>query len=117
MRTVEQIKKVAWDNPNQVPDNTWTMPEALLWYQMWRIYRLFRDGNSRESLEIQTSASAMAFESNKEIVESYKRVLRLHAKMYQDIEVAVDAYRLNPTIENADKALDIIYGTVTKDRN
>lgn len=114
MKTVEEITVAAFDY-NVIPDSDLPIEEQLLWYMLRDLYQRFRTGAiTKETGEAEKNRAMMMYKSNVAIRESWQRMAKRQGDLFLNIELAVDNYRLNRTLENADKCLEVIYGQTMK---
>lgn len=93
------------------PEEPMNMPEMLLYREIECISLKYKYGIITKDVATNLKTKAQA---------DYKHNLTAHqngidcahriADIYKRIELATSAYRLNRTIENADKILEVIYG-------
>ena len=106
--TADQISQLA--ARQEMPPDGMTYVDWLLWYMLRDIYRDFKAGRldaekgaerKQHSLSIWEKESFRARQLN-ELADSA-------GKMWNRIEMAANAYRLNRSLQNADKLIEAIY--------
>lgn len=115
--TADQISQLA--AKQEMPQDGMTYVDWLLWYMLRDIYRDFKAGRldaekgaerKQHSLSIWEKESFRARQLN-ELADSA-------GKMWKRIEMAANAYRLNRSLQNADKLIDAIYNVpINSDQN
>ena len=108
--TLEEIQIAAYDF-KRIPDISLPAYDCLLWYMLRDIYDRYRNHIiTQEEGEAEKQKALRKYYDSKSNFDTAAQILRNHANMWRNIESTADAYRLNPTIENADAFLTAVYG-------
>lgn len=108
--TLEEIQIAAYDF-QRIPDSSLPAHDCLLWYMLRDIYDRYRNHViTHEEGEAEKKQAIRKYHENKSDYDTAAQILRNHAEMWKNIESTADAYRLHPSIENADAFLAAVYG-------
>lgn len=93
-----------------IPDEPMNMPEMLLYKEIENISLKYKFGMITKDAATSLKTKALADYTGNSVdynngIDCANRI----ADLYKRIELATSAYRLNKTIENADKILEVIY--------
>lgn len=93
------------------PDEPMNMPEMLLYREIECISLKYKYGIITKDAATDLKTKALADYAGNSVdyqngIDCANRI----ADLYKRIELATTAYRLDKTIENADKILEVIYG-------
>ena len=106
--TADQISQLA--ARQEMPPDGMTYVDWLLWYMLRDVYRDFKAGK----LDAQKGAerkqhSLSIWEKESFRVRQLNELADSAGKLWKRIETAADTYRLNRTLQNADRLIEAIY--------
>ena len=102
--TLTRLARTGGDMPSGLTSaDVWLFQSMRSLYAEFRRGRLSQEAGRREKVQIMNS-----YRSAKHLEKAWRTSL----DRYKRGELAVSEYRKNPTIENADKAIDMLYGGV-----
>ena len=111
--TKEDINKLAFIE--SMPDIDMTCPERCLWYALRDVYRQYRSGEITVAQGDAAKHKAIRqYEIDAGILAEAHRIIRHHAAMWMEIELAASAYSMNRTLQNADAFISAVYGVQMK---
>lgn len=107
--TIDDIVLAAYNNT--LPNGVMRLPERLLYQTVKCISLQYKAGQLSKQAATDLKANAISdYRADKTEYENGQNSMRRMAVLFKDIELATSAYRLNKTIENADKIMEVIYG-------
>lgn len=106
--TFDDISKLA--AKNERPDSGMTYIDYLAWYILRDIYRDFKAGLiDRERGEERKRDALSIWECETQKVAQHRDDIFRVAELWKRVESAANAYRLDRTLDNADKLIYAIY--------
>ena len=106
--TADQISQLA--ARQEMPPDGMTYVDWLLWYMLRDIYRDFKAGRlDAEKGAERKQHSLSIWEKESFRVRQLNELADSAGKMWKRIEMAANAYRLNRSLQNADKLIEAIY--------
>lgn len=107
--TFDNISKLA--AKNERPESGMTYIDYLAWYILRDIYRDFKAGLiDKERGEERKRDALSIWECETQKVKQHRDDIFRVAELWKRVESAADAYRLDRTLDNADKLIYAIYG-------
>ena len=107
--TFDDISKLA--AKNERPESGMTYIDYLAWYILRDIYRDFKAGLiDKERGEERKREALSIWECETQKVKQHRDDIFRVAELWKRVESAADAYRLDRTLDNADKLIYAIYG-------
>lgn len=92
------------------PDEPMNMPEMLLYKEIENISLKYKHGIITKDAATDLKTKALAdYAGNLVDYRNGIEAMQDKGNFYKRIELATSAYRLNKTIENADKILEVVY--------
>lgn len=106
--TADQISQLA--AKQEMPEDGMTCTDWLLWYMLRDIYRDFKAGRlDAEKGAERKQHSLSIWEKESFRVRQLNELADSAGKMWKRVEMAANAYRLDRTLQNADKLIEAIY--------
>lgn len=106
--TADQISQLA--AKQEMPADGMTCTDWLLWYMLRDIYRDFKAGRlDAEKGSERKKHSLSIWEKESFRVRQLNELADSAGKMWKRVEMAANAYRLNRSLQNADKLIEAIY--------
>ena len=102
------IMQSAWQDV--FPENL-NMAESLLWYQARVLSLLYKAGEMPLDVGKKLKQQYVSlFMKNQTTLEMQRLQIEEHANRWKEMEPILSDYRKEPTLENANKIIDIFYG-------
>lgn len=112
--TVDEISQYA--SKGFLPNDDVSAPDRCLFYNLLHIYNKYKSGElSKIQGEEQKQKALRRHEKDLLEYKGVRDVYVRQSKLWKEIERSGSEYRLNPSIENADKFLAAVYGCGRKE--
>lgn len=99
----------------QLPQVDMTCPERALYYTLKDVYDNYRKGLINKAQgEAQKNKALRQYDLDCGAFTSAMRILRDNAKLWQQIELAANHYRLERSLDNADAFIEAVYNVNIK---
>ena len=107
--TTDQIAACA--ARGRMPDAPLTDYERLLWYELRDVYNDFRSGTATKEEGEQRKQNAInRFDHLTGQAEEDRKTVFRCAELWRKVEEAASEYRKAPSLETADRVMNVIYG-------